>query len=97
MTDKAICLFCKDTEVLIADWNKRCPKCKEKQTSKDEQEKKITVGKRMPAARIVTKDGKEVWVDKFGEPVDSPGYDLKNDPRGWKKTGTQPNIREVIK
>ena len=97
MTQTAICLFCHETEVPIADWNKRCPKCKAKQQKIDEEEQsRMIIGQRLPAARIVTDDGKEVWVDKFGKPVDNPGYDLKNDPRGWQKTGTQGTKRTVI-
>jgi|SRR5581483_4298881 len=96
----AICLFCHKDEVAIEDWNKRCLKCKAKVREKEEIEKKqldMGIGKRMPAARIVTEDGREVWVDKFGREVDNPGYDLKNDPRGWQKTGTQPKERTLIK
>lgn len=96
MTQTAICLFCNQTEVSIQNWNKRCPACKENQKAKDDEEQRITVGQRMPAARIVTEDGREVWVDKFGKEVDNPGYDLRNDPRGWNKTGTQKAKREVI-
>lgn len=94
-----VCLFCNKNEILVRDWNKRCPECREKQSVKDAIEKEqigMGIGKRLPAARIVTDDGKEVWVDKFGREVENPGYDLKNDPRGWGKTGTQPKKREII-
>lgn len=95
----AICLFCGKNEIPIEDWNKRCGLCRAEQAKKDEIEKQqidMGIGKRLPAARIVTDDGKEVWVDKFGREVDNPGYDLQNDPRGWQKTGTAPKEKTII-
>lgn len=89
------CLFCGQEEVDLADWNKRGPKCRAEQKEKDEEEK-IRIIKPLPAARIVTEDGREVWVDKFGREVENPGYDVKNDPRGWNKTGLVQGKREVI-
>lgn len=94
--NQALCLFCNETEVLQKDWAKRCKNCKAKQRLIDEQEiNAINMGiiKRQPAAIIDVLDkeehstGEQVYVDKFGREVDNPGYDLKNDPRGWKTTG----------
>ena len=99
----SVCLFCNKTEVHISDWNKRCPKCKEEQRLKDEEEKRaIGIRKRKPAAIIDVlykngiPTGQKVYVDKFGEEVENPGYDLKNDPRGYKKTGIGVNPRKTI-
>lgn len=74
----------------------RCPQCRKEQKEKDEQEQRVMVGQRSPAAMITTEDGQTVMVDKFGKEVDNPGYDLKNDPRGWTFSGTRPKKRETI-
>lgn len=90
-----ICLFCHVTEIPEKDWAKRCVNCKDKQKKIDEEEiKAINMGiiKRQPAAIIDILDkeehttGDQVYVDKFGREVENPGYDLQNDPRGWKTT-----------
>lgn len=96
MSNSFICLFCNETNVEQRDWNKRCVKCREKQREKDVHEMQIIVGKSLPAARLVTEDGQEIWVDKFGREVTNPGYDIENDPRGWKYTGTEGKKRDTI-
>lgn len=87
----SICLFCKKNEVPMEKWNRRCDECKVKQAAKDEIEKQqidVGIGRRIPAAVItIEKNGQKVFVDKFGREIDNPGYDLNNDPRGWKHTG----------
>lgn len=96
----SICCFCNKNEVPLKDWNKRCSECREKQKQLDEAEiKEIESGikKREPAAVITTEAGQKIFVDKFGREVDNPGYDLKNDPRGWSKTGILPPDRKLIK
>lgn len=96
----AVCLFCKKNEVPLSDWNKRCDSCRAKQAKHDEAEKKRIdsgVAKRQPAAVLELENGQKVFVDKFGREVDNPGYDLKNDPRGWRKTGNLPPPRSIIK
>ena len=98
----SICLFCNKYEVPIERWNKRCTDCATKQAQKDTIEKQqidMGIGKRLPAAIIeITDKGKtqEVFVDKFGREVENPGYDLKNDPRGWNYTRTQKGSRSII-
>lgn len=102
----AICLFCNKTEIPLTDWNKRCSDCKQKLLKEEENEQqKIRLGllQRTPAAiiKVTESNNKEhdVYVDKFGVETDNPGYDLKNDPRGWGKTGNVPAIkkRDVLK
>lgn len=93
---EALCLFCHKNKVPMRDWNKRCPSCKAEQKKKDEEEQRILIGKREPAAVIKPEEGGEVFVDKFGKEVDNPGYDLVNDPRGWKYTGAKRRERQVI-
>lgn len=97
----SICLFCKKTEILIFDWNKRCPECRAKLKAKEDIEKKqidMGIGKRMPAAIIEVQDNKktQVYVDKFGREVENPGYDLQHDPRGWNYTGIKPKEKKFI-
>lgn len=94
-----ICLFCQTHQVPLSQWNKRCPVCREEQAKKDhaERERLLQLGKRDPAAIIETENGAQVFVDKFGQEVENPGYDLKNDPRGWSKTGTRPKKVEMIR
>ena len=57
----------------------------------------VRVGKRLPAAVIKDDKGNEIVVDKFGKEVKDHGYDLKNDPRGWKTSGAQKAKRTIIK
>jgi len=101
-----ICLFCKETEIDIKDWNKRCPKCREKQRVEDEKEMAqidMGIGKRLPAAVIEVLDsegnptGQKVVVDKFGREVEDHKYDLKNDPRGSNVSGIKRSEKEIIK
>lgn len=93
---EAICLFCKENKVPLKDWNKRCGSCKAKQEAIDQKEQEVIIGKRQPAAIIKTEDGRQVYVDKFGKEVENPGYDLKNDPRGFKYTGTTKDRKTII-
>lgn len=97
----AVCMFCKEAEVRIEDWNRRCTMCKAKQRARDEVEKMqidVGVGKRQPAAIIEVNnaDKTKVYVDKFGREVENPGYDLTHDPRGWGYSGTKPVERKTI-
>ena len=94
----AVCLFCHKNKVPIEQWNKRCPECKELQRKKDEDEQKtILIGERKPAAVLeVGQQKSEVWVDKLGNEVKNPGYDLKHDPHGWKYTGKDRSERTMI-
>lgn len=92
----AICLFCKVNKVELIDWNKRCNSCKAEQKEIDKKEQDLIIGKRLPAAIIKTDDGRDVYVDKFGREVDNPGYNLKNDPRGWKYTGKVKDKKIII-
>lgn len=87
--ETATCLFCKTNPVPMKDWNKRCPTCKETQVKKDKDEARVNIQSRQPAAVITIENGQKVFVDKFGNEVPNPGYDLQNDPRGYKHTGTK--------
>lgn len=91
------CLFCKKNKVLMRDWNKRCAECKA-QIRAEEEKAEIQMGikHRMPAAVITTEKGHRVFVDKFGEELDNPGYDLENDPRGYKHTGALPKDKPTM-
>lgn len=99
--DTAICLFCNKERVPLADWNKRGPNCKAKlkvEQEKEEKNQSVIIGKRLPAA-IINPDAapeENVFVDKFGKETENPGYDLKNDPRGY---GIRSKIKnkEIIK
>jgi hypothetical protein len=99
----SVCCFCNKSEVPVEKWNMRCPECKAKQVAQDAIEKKqieMGIGKREPAAIIEPEvDGKptgqKVFVDKFGTEVENPGYDLENDPRGWRYSGARPKERSV--
>lgn len=96
----AVCLWCKKNELPIEDWNKRCTECKAKIKHEEEAEKQkidAGIGKRQPAAVIELTEGRKVFVDKFGREVDNPGYDLKNDPRGWGYSGNLPPSTTIIK
>ena len=96
----AVCLYCKETEIPIEDWNKRCKNCRAKQKEIDEREKQqieMGIGRRTPAAVITTEDGRQVYVDKFGREVQNPGYDLQNDPRGQKVSGIEKSKKTIIK
>lgn len=83
---KVLCGFCGESLVLLKDWNKRCDKCR---TQKDIGDRKsnIIIAKSKPAA-VIELEGtdQKVFVDKNGKEVDNPGYDLNNDPRGYKYT-----------
>lgn len=93
----ALCLFCKVNRVPLKDWNKRCSECKEKQSAIDREEQRVNVGARQPAAIIEIEGGQKVFVDKFGNEVPNPGYDLVNDPRGYNYTGKAQPKRTFIK
>lgn len=60
------------------------------------EEPTLNIGQAQPAAVVKGPQGQEVYVDKFGKPVDNPGYNLKSDPRGYKKTGTGPKDKVII-
>lgn len=95
-TNKAetLCAYCHKNLVPIGKWNRKCDECKEKAKEKKADVKKTGRGltTRIPAAVIKTDDGTEVFVDKFGKEVDNPGYDLKNDPRGWGFTKKKKDV-----
>ena len=97
LVDSATCMFCHTNKVPLKDWNKRCSDCKKLQQTKDEEEQRVNVKSRQPAAIITTEGGEKIFVDKFGKEVKNPGYDLQNDARGFKYTGTAPKQRTFIK
>lgn len=88
-----ICMTCGINKV--KRFTKLCENCSEKVRESSNYDNS-GVGKRVPTARIVTEEGVEVFVDKNGREVTDHGYDLENDPRGWKRTGTQKPKRTII-
>lgn len=93
--ETSVCLFCKENRVPIKKWNKPCEDCKSKQ-KKTKTSVDLGIGKRQPAAVWENEDGDKIVVDKFGVPVEDHGYDLDNDPRGHKTTGTSKGKKEII-
>ena len=91
----AFCLFCKRNKVAQKLWNRPCDTCKGNRKKKIAKAE-VTIGKRQPAAVITGEGGRKIFVDKFGVPVEDHGYDLDNDPRGWKTTGTLPEKLDII-
>jgi hypothetical protein len=91
----AICIKCKKNTVARSKALRPCSECLKKNSPTTEVG--IAIGHRDPAAVIEPVTGAEVFVDKFGKEVKNPGYDLKNDPRGWGFTGKHQGKRVVIK
>lgn len=87
-------MWCKKNPVDLKRWNKRCDECKEKGVTKKKSE--VEIGQAQPAAVLTDKRGKQVFVDKFGKVVDNPGYDLNNDPRGWKYNGKEKKDQTMV-
>lgn len=92
---ESICLYCKKEKVPVNKWNLRCKKCK-LEGVKPVKDLFLKIGKKQPIAVVKDKEGNEVYLDKEGKQVDNPGYDLKNDPRGWEFTGTKKPERTRI-
>lgn len=90
LEDTVLCVKCRKNPVPA---NRPLRPCQECRYNDSEAPQNIdlgtpAVGTKLPAARVVSNDGKkEVYVDKFGKVVDNPGYDLDNDPRGYYHTG----------
>ena len=91
----SLCLYCRQNFVPLNKWNSRCSECLVKYHSKSKKLNTKAVSSREPAAIIEAK-GHEVFVDKFGKEVDNPGYDTKNDARGWNYTGKSKRTKTVI-
>lgn len=89
----ATCLYCKKNKVSINRWQARCSECKKKLKT---IESEVSTIKKQPAAILKDDSGNEIYVDKFGNVVDNPGYDTKNDPRGWQYSGKAKGERTVI-
>lgn len=85
--ETVICLYCKKNKVPRAKWNRPCLSCKKKM--KPNSDLSVNIGKELPAAILKDENGIEKYVDKNGNKVENPGYDTKNDPRGYKFTGKQ--------
>ena len=98
--DTTTCLFCHERPVPMDRWNLRCDECRRIQKEKDEAEKRnIAFHNRQPAA-VIRPDGTQnttVFVDKFGVEVPNHGYNLDQDPHGWKKNGKQGAERTMIR
>lgn len=95
--DTVLCIKCRVHRVPARKWDTPCEVCKgEEEDQQIKAGKDVSVGKRMPAAVIKTEDGREIVVDKFGKEVSDHGYDLKNDPKGWKKVGRIKNTKIII-
>lgn len=91
----AKCLVCKRSKVEPGKELRPCSNCRRKGRTHIE-EPDLKIGKALPAAVVKAESGEEIYVDKFGNKVDNPGYDLKRDPRGWKHTGTAVKQRTII-
>lgn len=94
--DTVLCIQCKRNAVSSRRWDKPCDECRSKNKNKKVKSVEMGIGKRFPAAVWENEDGDQIFVDKFGKPVDDHGYDLANDPRGYKKTGTVKSKKEII-
>lgn len=92
--DLVLCLMCKINYVQQKDWQRPCDSCRNK-ADNIEQTKSVVVGRRMPAA-VIDSNGRKIFVDKLGNEVKDHGYDLTNDPRGWKRNGYLPNSKKDI-
>lgn len=84
------CTNCGENWVSVTAVPPLCAECRIKRKSEEEEINKITqqevhIVSRQPDA-IIDHNGQKVFVDKFGNEVKNPGYDLENDPRGWGYT-----------
>lgn len=95
MKKMAICLYCNKNFLPLEKWNRRCSDCKQK-LKKLYENKSVFIGKRLPAAVLETKDGRKIFIDKFGIEIKNHRYDFKNDPRGWKTTGAHSKTKVII-
>lgn len=89
-----LCIVC--GEQRVKRFSQKCTSCKSLGGGDAKKYEGLAVLKRVPSARLITGDGAEVFVDKNGKEVTDHGYDLENDPRGWKRTGTQKPKRTII-
>lgn len=96
--DVVLCLTCRKNPVPVGRWNLPCEECRAKKAD-DHEKKDISIHQRQPAAVIKPDDTENtnIFVDKHGKEVRNPGYDLENDPRGWKFTGKKPIRGTIIK
>ena len=96
--DKTTCSFCNVTEIPASRWNLRCDDCKMKLGRERIKNKPtVRVGRRMPAAVVTEADGRQVFVDKHGKEVKDHGYNIEDDPHGWKATGKLKQRPTLIK
>ena len=91
----ALCGYCHKNTIPIGKWNRPCKSCKKKKDTQSEQEG-VYLKNKEPSAIIKDEKGREIYVDKYGDVVENPGYDLKEDPRGWKYTGKRTRNKEII-
>lgn len=82
----ALCIQCKKNKVPLGKSLRPCEECR-KSKSRTSSPGDVAVSQGEPAAIVETDEGQKIFVDKFGKEVPNPGYDLKNDPRGWRHTG----------
>ena len=93
---QALCYVCKTNLLPLAKGNRPCDECKKKQIEYGPtSDVGVQFAKRDASAVIETESGQEVFVDKFGNDVDNPGYDTKNDPRGWRRSGTKKKTKII--
>lgn len=92
--NSALCITCKKNKVPLGQALRPCKSCRK--TAGEEIKGSVKLGQRMPAAVVKNEKGHAIFVDKFGNRVDNPGYDLKRDPRGHKFTGGGPKKRTII-
>ena len=86
------CKFCGIGKVPITKANRRCESCRQTLVGNKLNHLEVRLGRRKPAAIVEvsleeTTEKEKLFVDKFGNPVENPGYDLERDPRGWDFAG----------
>lgn len=88
-----LCMGCRKNSV--KRWNQRCSDCKKNNIEKPSKIA-VVLGKSQPAAILTDKNGNEIYVDKFGNKTENPGYDMQRDPRGWKYSGKQKKSKSIV-
>ena len=95
LVETALCITCKINPVPLSNALRPCDSCRKKK-AKTKAQTTLRMGQREPSAIIETDNGTKVFVDKTGKEVSNPGYDLTNDPRGHRFTGTVGRERKRI-
>lgn len=89
-----VCQTCRVNRV--KRWNQKCDSCKSKEKFDDSETRMPGVAHQQPAAVLEGENGEKVFVDKLGNKVDNPGYQLDVDPRGYRYTGSKGKDKTFI-